>query len=103
MKCTDRKNTGTILCLMCVCLLFLTGCGNLSYDLVYDTDSRISSFNVVSGQNRNVAEPFASGLCVVTDDLMDDENVDMSQASAAILFSLNDQKILYSKNAHEVL
>lgn len=103
MKCTDRKNTGTILCLMCVCVLLLTGCGNLSYELAYDADSRISSFNVISAQNRNVAEPFASHLCVVTDDVTDDESVDMSQASAAILFRLNDQKILYSKSAHEIL
>jgi len=84
-------------------MLLFTGCGNLSYDMVYDADSRISSFNVVSGQNRNVAEPFASGLCVVTDDVMDDDSVDMSQTGAAILFGLNDQEILYSKNAHEVL
>lgn len=103
MKCTDRRRNRIILCLLCACALLLTGCGNLSYDLAYDESSQISSFNVVSGQDRNVAEPFASGLCVVTEDVTDDENVNMSQVGAAILFNLNEREILYSKNAHTIL
>ena len=103
MKCTDRKIIRMILCLLCTCALALTGCGSLPCELTYDTNSQISSFNVVSRQDRNVAEPFASGLCVVTDDVTDDESVDMSQAGAAILFGLNGREILYSMNAHKVL
>lgn len=92
-----------ILCLLCSCALMLTGCGSLPCELTYDTTSKISSFNVAARQDRNVAEPFASGLCVVTDDVTDDENVNMSQAGAAILFDLNNRDILYSKGAHEIL
>lgn len=92
-----------LLCLLCACALLLTGCGSLSYDLTYDETSRISSFNVVSRQDRNVAEPFASNLCVVTNDVTNDENPDMSQVGAAILFDLNNREILYSKSAHTVL
>lgn len=103
MKCTDRKKSRIILCLACVSVLLFTGCGSLSYELAYDASSRISSFNVVSGQDRNVADSFASDLCVVTEDVTDDENVDLSHVGAAVLFSLNDQEILYSRNAHEVL
>ncbi|MCM1540857.1 MAG: serine hydrolase [Blautia sp.] len=103
MKCTDRKKIRTILCLLCTCTLLLAGCGSLPYDLAYAEGSRISSFNVVSGQDRNVAEPFAAGLCVVTEDVTDDENVDLSQVGAAILFGLSGQDILYSRNAHEIL
>ena len=103
MKCTDRKMIRRILCLLCACGLLLTGCGGLPCDLAYGGNSQISSFNVVSRQDRNVAEPFAAGLCVVTEDVTDDENVDMSQAGAAILFDLNNREILYAKSAHEVL
>lgn len=103
MKCTDRKNIKKILCLLYACALLLTGCGSLSYDLSYDGTSKISSFNVVSRQDRKMAEPFASSLCVVTDDVTDDENVALSQVGAAILFDLNNREILYSKSAHQVL
>lgn len=103
MKYTDEKMIKRILCLIFACGLLLTGCGSLPYEMEYDANSRVSSFNVLSRQDRNVAEPFASGLCVVTEDVGDDERVDMSQAGAAILFNVNSREILYSKNAHEIL
>lgn len=103
MKYTDSRKIRIILCLVCACGLLLTGCGSLPYEMTYDANFQVSSFNVLSRQDRNVAEPFASGLCVVTEDVRDDERVDMTQASAAILFSVNSREILYSKNAHEVL
>ncbi len=88
MKYTDRKKIKErILCLICICGLLLTGCGGLPYEMAYDADSRVSSFNVLSRQDRNVAEPYASGLCVVAEDVTDDERVDMSQADAAILLA----------------
>ena len=49
------------------------------------------------------SEPFAADLCVVTEDQTGDGSVDMSQASAAVLFDVNNKKVLYSKNAHERL
>lgn len=91
------------ICLLSVCVLVLTGCGSLSYDMAYSTDSPVSSFNVVSRQNSATATPFAADLCVVTDDVAEGTDVDMSQATAAILFSLDDNRVIYAKNAHEVL
>lgn len=88
---------------MTVCSALLSGCGNLSYDMAYNADSKVSSFNVIYRQDRNVASPFASDLCVVTDDVRDDESVDMTLADAAILFSLNDCEVLYAKNANKTL
>lgn len=88
---------------MTVCSVLLSGCGNLSYDMAYDADSKVSSFNVIYRQDRNVASPFASDLCVVTDDVRDDESVDMTLADAAILFSINDCEVLYAKNANKAL
>lgn len=69
----------------------------------YDAASEVSAFNVVTKDYTERVEPFATRLCVVTDDIMDDENVDMSRASAAVLFDVNNQEVLYSKNAHERL
>lgn len=103
MKCTGKNKLNIVLCLFCTCVLGLTGCGSLAYELDYAANSQISSFNVVSRQDRKVAEPFASGLCVVTDDVTGDGSVDLSQAGAAVLFDLNNREILYSKNAHVVL
>ena len=71
----------------------------MPYDVNYD----VSSFNVVSRQETRTAAPFASNLCVVTDNVMDDERVDMSRAEAAALFGLKDNRVLYAKNVHERL
>jgi D-alanyl-D-alanine carboxypeptidase len=46
-------------------------------------------------------EAFAADLCVVTEDIIDDENVDMTEAIAAVLFDVNQREVIYSKNAHE--
>ena len=107
MRCTNkekkrfRRITAGI-CLMAV-MLSVTGCGKLSYEMAYDVDTKVSGFNVVSTQSSERVEPFATNLCVVTQDVTDDESVDMSQAEAAVLFDLNNKEVLYSKNAHEQL
>lgn len=85
------------------CCLQLIGCGGISYDMPYTLDSDVTSLNVVEKQNANVAIPFANDLCVISGDILDDENVDMSQAEAAVLFDVNNREVIYSKNAHERL
>lgn len=82
-------------------MIGLTGCGNASYEIPYNPDSDISSFNVISRQKPGTADPFASDLCIVTGNIMNDEQVDMSQAGAAILFDVEHNKVMYAKNAHE--
>lgn len=88
-------------------LTFLTGslcgCGTLKYDMAYNVDSEVSGFNVVSTYDSAKMEAFASDLCVVTENILDDENVDMSKAKAAVLFDVNQKEVVYSKNAHEQL
>ena len=112
MKCTDReysedipkrneqysvkKHIAVLLCMVSVAACLLSGCGGLDYGMAYDSDSDISSFNVISRQDTRTAASFASGLCVVNDNVVDDENVDMSQAEAALLLSLNDSQVIYS-------
>jgi D-alanyl-D-alanine carboxypeptidase len=82
-------------------MISMTGCGRLSYTMPYSINSQISGFDVVSGRNPGKVEAFAADLCVVTEDIIDDENVDMTEAIAAVLFDVNQREVIYSKNAHE--
>jgi len=115
VKCTNREGVRgqekrsfiyRFVSTVCICMLVLgslCGCGNLKYDMAYDTDSQLTGFNVVTTNYPGRLEAFAADLCVVTDNVMDDENVDMSQAVAAVLFDVNQKEVIYSKNAHERL
>ena len=77
-----------------LCVVLLTGCGNVAYTFPYDVNSNVSSFNVLAGTGAGKADPFATNLCVVTGDETGDGSVDMSQASAAVLFDVNNKKVL---------
>ncbi len=109
MRCTNnerrteyRRRVGVQKLLACVVLLclFLTGCGGVSYELPYESDSEITSFNIIAREKPGAAKTFASDLCIVTKDITDDGAVDMSKAGAAVLMDLNSNEVLYSKNAH---
>ncbi len=100
MRCTNRK-IAVLLCLTCL-MSGLAGCGSLNYDIPYSTDSAVSSFDIVSRQNRKSVVPFASDLCVVTENVTG-ESVDMEEAEAAVLFDVTKAEVLYAKNAHETL
>ena len=91
------------LLLAVVSAICLGGCGGVTYDMAYHIDYDVSSFNVVTRQETRTALPFAAGLCVTVDNIMDDERVDMSQAEAAALFALDNNEVLYAKNIHERL
>ena len=47
-------------------------------------------------------DSFASDLCVTVDDVIND-NIDMSQATAAGLFDINNGDVLFAKNIHNKL
>lgn len=104
MKCINRFCRIRFSCIAALlCVFLLTGCGNISYTFPYNVNSNVSSFNVLAGTGTGKADAFASDLCVVTEDQMGDGSVDMTQASAAVLFDVNNREVLYSKNAHERL
>ena len=102
MKCTSRKRITGIFCMCLVFSCIFTGCGNLSYDMAYEADFNVSSFNVLSKADTRAAEPFAANLCVVPDDVTDIVGSDeyLGQATAAALFSLNDNRVLYAENVN---
>lgn len=104
VKCTSNCRIRIIgILLAAVTALSCTGCGKNTYDMPYDPDAAVSGFNVISRQNSKAAHTFAENLCVVTENITNDETVDMTQAEAAILFGLNDCEVIYAKNAHEKL
>ena len=79
------------------------GCGQETFDFKYNSEYDVSSFQIINVPNTSVAKAFASQLCVVSEDVMNDETVDMSQATSAVLFDVARNEVLYSKNAHEQL
>lgn len=87
-------------------ILILTTCGCQSAEIpfAYDPDYEVSSFRISAESSAPVAEAFASDLCVVTDDVnVDISAVDMTEATAAGLFDVNNNEVLYAKNVHERL
>lgn len=103
MKCIGKVRGIISFILLAVMTCALSGCGSLAYDMAYSVDSDVSSFNVISGQDTGTAVPFASDLCVVTENMEEGTEADLSEATAAILFSLNDNGIIYAKNVHDTL
>lgn len=81
--------------------VILSGCGSLSYDMGYSVDAPVSGFNVVSRQVTGTASSYASGLCVVTEDVTEGVEADLSQAGAAMLLSVRDSEVLYARNVHQ--
>ena len=102
VKCTDRKRASLFSGIILALALLLSGCGDPAYDMAYDADSSVSSFNVISRQDSRVAEPFAANLCVVTGDVEGKNELSLT-AEAAMLCDLNRNQVLYSKNPHESL
>ena len=103
MKCTNKFSKICILMLSIILLIHTCGCGQESFDFKYDSGYDVSGFQIVNVPNESVAKAFASELCVISSDIMNDETVDMSQATSAVLFDVARNEVLYSKNAHEQL
>lgn len=71
--------------------------------MAYSVDAGVSSFDVVARQETGTAAPFASGLCVVTEDMTENSDIDMSGVGAALLFDVKDSRVVYAKGVHERL
>lgn len=87
-------------------LLTLTGCGSEEILFPYDPDYEVSGFRVTAESGSLTADAFASDLCVVPKDgnlNVNNPNVDMSEATSAGLFDLNNHETIYAKNVYERL
>lgn len=110
MRCTNdvkiiknnrKKKAARFLCVIMSVLMAVTlsGCGDGGFELPYEADAEISSYNVIFKEKPGVAQSFASDLCVVTEDVLT-EDVDTSRSGSAILFDPGTLEVLYAKNAH---
>lgn len=96
-----RLRTIFLLGLTAAGLMLISGCGNgMEADSVYSFEAREQVLAAAeAGSDR--AEAFAARLCVVEDEgRFDSSEVD---AEAAAVFSIDDQMVIYSKNAYEQL
>ncbi len=101
MKCINKWGA---VCLAALIAFNTAGCGEKPVSMPYDPDSQVSGFRVVTQDGSQIADAFASGLCVVDGNInVDDAVVDMSDATSAGLFDLNSHEVLYAKNIHERL
>lgn len=104
MKCTNKLcRTLCTTIIVIVLTINLAGCGAKEYTFAYDRNRNNSSFSVASHTQGQIIEPFASGLCVTTEDVSQGTDVDMSQATAAGLFDIASNNVIYAKNVHEKL
>ncbi len=83
-------------------VLSLTACSGRKFDMPYGEHVSTSSFNISPGGEEQFAESFASDICVISADVLD-EGIDMSGAGAGVLFDVDNNEVLYSVNAHERL
>ena len=98
MKCTNKRFITT---LSCILLSFsLTACGATDIAMKYDYQYPVSSYKIVTIDDSEVATTFAAGLCVSSADYSDNTDVDMSHATAAGLFDLNNNEVIYAKNLY---
>ena len=96
MKCTNK----IIIFLISVSVMAgFSGCGKLAYKNAYSPKLNISAFDIIGDSSHVFADSFASPLVVDEGDICP-ESVDMSEAGAACLYSLEDRSVLYSKNAN---
>lgn len=92
-----------VICFLAAGALFSAGCGKAQYDMPYTVNSDVSGFRIADTREENsTAVPFAADLCVVSSDI-NVNAVDMSKASGAALFDINNKNTIYAKNVHEKL
>ena len=79
----------------------ITACGNTSYELPFDANSKTSGFNVVSGEKADVIPLFAKDLCISNSQITDPGFANTEDSGTAILFDVSNSEVLYSSHAHD--
>ena len=100
MKCTNKKKLRMIL--LFVLAITLCGCGKNDYAFQYSKNHHTSSFNIISSTTPLTVKTFASDICVVTNDVPSSK-FSVESESAAGLFDVKNGKVIYAKDANEIL
>ena len=101
MRCIN-KLVKAISCIM-VPTIVLSGCGTKVYSFEYDRTRNNSNYSIAAQSQGQALDAFSADLCVTTDVVTQGTTVDMSQATAAGLFDINNGNVIYAKNVHEKL
>ena len=99
MKCTSRQLKHKVIAVLLVLVTVMTGCGSTKYEMAYELNNDVSSFQLLNITNQETLEPFASDLCVASKDVKT-AGVDLPEAGAAALFNLKNLDTLYAKNVN---
>ena len=99
MKCTSRNLKYRVFAMCLMFVTFLTGCGSTKYDMAYELNNDVSSFQLLNITNKETLEPFAADLCVANSDVKA-AGVDLPEAGTAALFNLKSLDTLYAKNVN---
>ena len=83
--------------------MLICGCSTPNITVPYKVDSDISAFSIVPQSNDVKLDSFASNLCVGNANVTKYTAVNMTDATAAALFDVNNANIIYGKNMHERL
>ncbi len=97
MKCINKQFAYVIT--ITILLANLCGCGKSSLPLAYQRDANVSTA-ITEDQKTS---SFASDLCVINGNYTTGTTVSIEDQSAAGLFDVNQNKVIYAKNIHERL
>ncbi len=87
-------------CVSCLLTAMLFGCGNIKYDMPYEVNNTVSSYQLVNITNQETIDPFADNLCVASKDVAV-SSVSMNDIGAGALFDTKNLNTLYAKNVNE--
>ncbi len=88
--------------MLCILAVTLCSCSKNDYAFEYSKNHHTSSFNIISSTTPQTVATFASDICVVTSDIPSDDFA-VEDESAAALFDVKNNEIIYSKDANEML
>ena len=95
MKCINKRYACFII--NSIFIISLCGCGKDKPAFSYERT--VTMQNPVS--QSQTADTFSSDLCVINGNYYSDTDVSMEKESAAGLFDINHNKVIYSQNIHE--
>ena len=97
MKCISKRLTFCIIGSML--LISLSGCGKKELPLPYERTAGIPNASMSDQRT----DTFASDICVVNGNITEGTDVSIEAQSAAGLFDVNKNEVIYAKNIHERL
>lgn len=99
MKCISKR-VFSLLGIGLVSAALLSGCGS-ALDMTFQDNFNYSNFNFLISESGSaeVADPFASNICVLDGDQNLSAVEDIADTTSAALFDLNRKEVLYAKDA----